>query len=605
MFNNIIYFIVVLLIFHINYPDKETEKSFIHSIVMISMCWVILSVYCRLGFKRLISLYRRGVGNGLANSYHSLVLRLSIIAIFIFCLDVFIFQLKFWIQQVPGLMYFEVIQGLIAIAVFMFYLSTIWYFAYPAYKLIFQADVKRRSFIISNLKLNFPILFPWLILAFLFDLISLSPWSGLEKLLIQPAGQMIFFSVFLILLMIFIPSLIQYWWRCKPFETSEKVRDIKNFLNGMNFRYRDLVDWPIFEGRMMTAGIMGIIPRFRYILVTESLMDILTNTELKAVMAHEVGHARYRHQIFYAAFFLGFFAITLGLSDPEFYFRAISYLLIKFSIKDISPNLFYSLSAIPFLIALVIYFRFIMGFFMRHFERQADLYSAANMGDPAPTISALEKIGILSGKIRNLPSWHHFSIRERVEYLQRTLKEPALRQRHNRLIVSSFIIYLIVMTGLIYSIYFTPMKKNFINMLYIKELKEKIVETPDNPILLKDLARVYYDMGKQNDALKIYERLLKTNRDADVLNDLSWILVTIHDEDLRDNKRGLLLAKEAVKLEKNPQFLDTLAEAYWVNGDIENAVKAINEAIILSGKDDPLFKYYNEQLKKFLASSDL
>ena len=137
------------------------------------------------------------------------------------------------------------------------------------------------------------------------------------------------------------------------------------------------------------------------------------------------------------------------------------------------------------------------------------------------------------------------------------------------------------------------------------KIKEKIVETPDNPILLKDLARVYYDMGKQNDALKIYERLLKTNRDADVLNDLSWILVTIHDEDLRDNKRGLLLAKEAVKLEKNPQFLDTLAEAYWVNGDIENAVKAINEAIILSGKDDPLFKYYNEQLKKFLASSDL
>jgi Zn-dependent protease with chaperone function len=503
-------------------------------------------------------------------------------------------------------MYFDVIQGLIAIAVFMFYLSTIWYFAYPAYKLIFQADVKRSSFIISNLKLNFPILFPWLILSFLFDLISLSPWSGLEKFLIQPAGQMLFFSVFLIMLIIFIPSLVQYWWRCKPFEMSEKVRDIKNFLNGMNFRYRDLVNWPIFEGRLMTAGIMGIIPRFRYILVTKSLMDILSNTELKAVMAHEVGHARYRHQIFYAVFFLGFLAITLGLSDPEFYFRVIGYLLTKFSIKDISPNLLFSLSAVPLLITLVIYFRFIMGFFMRHFERQADLYSAEKMGDPAPTISALEKIGILSGKIRNLPSWHHFSIKERVEYLRRSKEEPDLVRRHNKLLFLSFIIYLVCISGLIYFTYFTPVKDRIIYNLIEKDLSEQLVERPDDPRLLNELAMLYLEMDNHVKAYEKYQRLLSIDKiDANGLNNLAWLLVTSPNESIRDNKRGLLLAKEAVKLEKNPQFLDTLAEAYWVNGDIEHAVKAINEAIILSGKDDPLFKYYNEQLKKFLASSDL
>jgi Zn-dependent protease with chaperone function len=59
-----------------------------------------------------------------------------------------------------------------------------------------------------------------------------------------------------------------------------------------------MLKWPIFEGRMLTAGIMGLVPRYRYILITESLMDVLSIEELKAVVAHEMGHAKYRHLLF-------------------------------------------------------------------------------------------------------------------------------------------------------------------------------------------------------------------------------------------------------------------------------------------------------------------
>ena len=40
--------------------------------------------------------------------------------------------------------------------------------------------------------------------------------------------------------------------------------------------------WPIFAGDTLTAAIMGILPRLRYILITRSLLDLLEIDELKA-----------------------------------------------------------------------------------------------------------------------------------------------------------------------------------------------------------------------------------------------------------------------------------------------------------------------------------
>jgi tetratricopeptide (TPR) repeat protein len=80
------------------------------------------------------------------------------------------------------------------------------------------------------------------------------------------------------------------------------------------------------------------------------------------------------------------------------------------------------------------------------------------------------------------------------------------------------------------------------------------------------------------------------------LNNLAWIMVTSPDKDLRDRERALVLAKEAVKLEKSPMFLDTLAEAYYENGLIPEAIDTIQEAISTATEGR---NYYEEQLKKF------
>lgn len=605
MFNNIIYFIIVLLIFNISYPDGAPGDSIAYHGLMLILTWLVFLGYCRFGFHRLLYRFKEERGDGgLTGQYHGLILRLSILAIFLFALDVYMFHLKYWFKIIPVVKLFSVLQGILAITLFLFYLGTIWFFAHPAYTLIFRTNISRRAFIISNFKLNMPILFPWLLLSFVYDMISISPWSGLKSFLGKPEGQITFFAVFLSLLMIFMPRLIQYWWGCKPLEPSDRVRELKAFFEEKRFKYRDLLRWPIFEGRMMTAGIMGIIPRYRYILVTDALMEILSVEELKAVMAHEVGHARYRHLLFYIFFFLGYMVLAFGFFDISFYFFATQPFFMKMlgSGEFHETNMFYLLLSIPILISMFIYFRYVMGFFMRNFERQADLHSATIMGTPEPTIRSLEKIALLSGKSRDLPSWHHFSIKERVEYLWRMLKDQGLAKRHHRFVFFSFGVYLICITGLGYLLNFSPMKKTLEFHLISRALHQQIEKEPNNILLLQNLATLYQKMERYGDAINTYERILLLDKDQAVaLNNLAWLLVTVPDEKLRDPKRALILAQTAVGLKPSPIFLDTLAEAYYVNGFIDKAIKTIKKAILLA---DEGVGYYEKQLRKFMGKRD-
>ena len=606
MFNNIIYFIVVLFILNIQSPESIPKNSLLFSLTMLFLTWLIFAGYCRWAFWSLQKRLENGAAdNGsLAGQYQRLIARLSILAIFLFALAVYLLNVKYWLQKIPGCEEFSVLQGVFALALFFFYLSTIWYFAQPLYSAMSQPGITRRSYIHSNLRLNLPILFPWVIFSLVYDLINMSPWSGPDGFLNSVHGQIIFFAGFLTLLMIFMPGMIQYFWGCKPLKASEKGRELEGFLREKGFKYRYLLKWPIFEGRMMTAGIMGIVPRYRYILVTNSLLESLSMDELKGVLAHEMGHAKYRHLLFYILFFVGFVALSFGLFDLFFYlFYTHPFFREMIPSGDSqSTSLFYLVLSFPMLVTLLVYFRYVMGFFMRNFERQADLYSAVIMGTPEPAISSLEKIAFLSGKIRDLPSWHHFSISERVEYLGRTINEPGLVKRHNRFVALSFCIYLVCMVGLGYLLNFSHMKEDLAYCLIGKELNQQLVGDPNNIAIYQNLAMVYQQMGKYKDAMVAYEKIIDLDpQQAVSLNNLAWLLVTAPNEDLRDKARALELAKNAVALERSPVFLDTLAEAYYANGFRQEAVKIIKEAITLETGDT---KYYEKQLKKFLASKN-
>jgi len=604
MFNNIIYLIVVLLIFNIGAPDTQVEGSAIYALLLHLSGWTVLALYCRLVFHNLALKALRGQVRGdLAGRYQRLVMRLSIMAVFLFAVNVHVFSLRDWLQFVPGAGVLSVIPGLLGLGVFFVYLTTIWYFAHPAYMLVYGSVWNRRAFVLGNLRLNAPILFPWIALTIIYDLTALTPWGGPDGFLGGIQGHMIFFALFLLVLMIFLPLLVKAWWGCTPFPRTEKVLEIERFFDEHGFRYDGLLRWPLFEGRMLTAGIMGIVPRYRYILVTDGLMALLPVEELKAVMAHEMGHARYKHLLFYVIFFIGFMVLSYGLFDIFFYFIASQpvFLDVLSSNTAESTKIFHLSLAVPVLISMLVYFRFIMGFFMRNFERQADLFAAFTMGRPGPVARSLERIAGASGKIRDLPSWHHFSIRERVECLLKAGRDPGLVKRHNRFVAGSLVLYLAAMMGLGWFLYFTDFSRNMGYRFLERTLTRQIQETPSSPVLYRDLAMISHEMGKYEEAIPAYEEALALGLDSPlVLNNLAWILLTAPDKSMRDEQRALALAGRAVAMERAAPYLDTLAEAHYAGGNPRQALVLIEEALSVAGNGK---EYYEEQRKKFLEAA--
>jgi len=142
MFSNIIYIIIVLVLFQFNYPVEGLFKSPIISIFIISLLWINFAIYCRYQFSRLFISYK-GDSTSFAQSkvssaYHSVITKHSILSIMIIALCVYLLNLKYWLLKIPGFTTFSILPSAVAILIFFIFLATIWYYGYPAYCAIFR-----------------------------------------------------------------------------------------------------------------------------------------------------------------------------------------------------------------------------------------------------------------------------------------------------------------------------------------------------------------------------------------------------------------------------------------------------------------------------------
>ena len=130
-------------------------------------------------------------------------------------------------------------------------------------------------------------------------------------------------------------------------------------------------------------------------------------------------------------------------------------------------------------------------------------------------------------------------------------------------------------------------------------LRQQLAEKPENILVLTRVANIYKKMNKYSEAIDLYERaLLLDDTDAFTLNNYAWLLVTMDENELRNPARAIELAKKAVAIERSPDRLDTLAEAYYVNGTFQMAIKTINEAIAIGTGDNRYLKKQRRKYKK-------
>ncbi|MCJ7833589.1 MAG: M48 family metalloprotease [Deltaproteobacteria bacterium] len=87
---------------------------------------------------------------------------------------------------------------------------------------------------------------------------------------------------------------------------------------------------------MLTAGVMGLVKRFRYLLITPALLDLLEPEELMGVVAHEIGHIRKRHLLFYLGFFAGYVLLAVFFSQwlTHQFFRYPAFLEFLYSWRN-------------------------------------------------------------------------------------------------------------------------------------------------------------------------------------------------------------------------------------------------------------------------------
>jgi STE24 endopeptidase len=114
------------------------------------------------------------------------------------------------------------------------------------------------------------------------------------------------------------------------------------------------------------ALVMGPVAWFRYVLLSDLLLESLADDEVAAVFAHEVGHITNRHIIWYGIFLLGLGLALFGLNDVA---RRIA---VHAGIDPYSVD-----QAFP--VVEILMFIFCFGFLSRRFERQADVYAARTL----------------------------------------------------------------------------------------------------------------------------------------------------------------------------------------------------------------------------------
>ncbi|WP_456434339.1 M48 family metalloprotease [Thermosulfuriphilus sp.] len=532
--------------------------------------------------------------------------RLSILALIFYGLDVYLLDLKGHLLAMLSLPLPSLLD-LAGLGFYLLYLFVLWR-KVAHYQGRLDGKLPRRGYVSGQFRLLLPAIVPWVLVNLVADILPHLPWAPLKELSQSPLYELLFFLIFLLIMALFIPVLIRYLWGCRSLPPGPIRELLEAFFYREGFSYQDILLWPIFSGRLFTAGVMGLVGRLRYVLITPGLLSVLDDEELLAVMAHEVGHVK-RHHLFYYLFFLLVYGL-LGylLLEPTFYaltyWKPILNYLVAHPTRG--EDLLFLGFSIPVVLLLIIYFRYVMGFFMRNFEREADLYAFKALGSPNGLIRALEKISYLAGGIRDLPSWHHYSIRQRVEFLEACYLNPRLADEHRRKLRTAFGIYLLAIALVFTSLKTLPLEKIKSGgraRLLVAMVEKKIKEDPERrPQWYKILASIYLEINDPRAAVETLEEALRmAPEDPEILNNLAWLYLTIEDPARRNPFRALDLALKAAQISPDAYVLDTLALAYFENGQIDEAIRLEKMALKKARKNKD---HYRRQLKRFLKAKE-
>jgi STE24 endopeptidase len=247
------------------------------------------------------------------------------------------------------------------------------------------------------------------------------------------------------------PALVRITFPTRPLEPGPLRDRLERLAERFRFRCTDILVWDT-GGGMVNAFVTGVTRWFRYVVLTDALIECLDDREIEAVFGHEIGHIAHRHLSFFGLFFLG----TMGVMA-----------LIGHGIELVAvgpwrdPTWATVLKAAAGLAALGVYFLLLFGFLSRRFERQADVFgcravscgradcpphadlnaypiAVAPSSDLCPVgirifANALTRVhelnGLDEGMLAGLLAWRHGRVARRVAFLNDLEGHPEVERR--------------------------------------------------------------------------------------------------------------------------------------------------------------------------------
>ncbi len=295
--------------------------------------------------------------------------------------------------------------------------------------------------------LLFPLL-PMFLYLVIMDAVHWLPYSAKVFIVEHPYILIGLILPVIVSVYIFAPLLMQLLWKTERLAMNSVLKEkLDRLTKQSGIKYREIVVWKTGSLLIANAAVAGTFPWNRRIFLTDALLEYFTDEEIETVVAHELGHIRYRHIPTYMLF-----ALFYLLNYPFFYLLVEEPLVTYLGESQPFLSMVSTLCSLTF---LIVYFIFIFRYLSRRCEHQADLYAVRLTEKPEAFKGALAKLAVLNSVPRSIQRFFeifntHPSIHRRIEFINQWIEQNSTVQRYkNYLIEVKVLIALLPVFGIL------------------------------------------------------------------------------------------------------------------------------------------------------------
>jgi len=336
----------------------------------------------------------------------------------------------------------------------------------------------RRQYLLFHVRHGLLIILAPLLLIFgLRDVVelALSRFSGVAQAAapVTLVGEVVT-GLGTVLIFVCSPLLLRRIWVTRSLPAGPLRSKLESFCQVIKLNYRDILLWDTYSA-VGNAAVMGVFRAVRFILLSDNLIENMPDEQIEGVFAHEAGHVKHHHVLFFVLFVLA--GGLLVTAFWELLARLIDILLPAHAwIATYQQWLTVSAAVLMGMGCVALF-----GWVSRRFERQADVHAAIALAQahnhrnnpaqpdqqappgqntgPNPSLArqtlsaygasvmaeALKRIALLNGISLRTRSWRHSSIASRAAFLYYLVRHPGALNRFKR---SVQLIKLMIVVGL-------------------------------------------------------------------------------------------------------------------------------------------------------------